>query len=201
MNRRDCFASFSTAVLCLHPVFQPTNANANANASGTVSAAQLLAQGGCAVLLRHTQTDPGIGDPAGFKLDVCSSQRNLNALGRQQAVQIGRWFASGQLLPRAVRTSAWCRCQDTARLAFGESVAVWPALNSFFSEADSPKQAAQTAALQAALAQIPPGVFEVWVTHQVNITALTGDVPRMGEARVVQPQVQGKMRVLPLSFF
>ena len=66
---------------------------------------------------------------------------------------------------------------------------VWPALNSTFGNRDA--QAGQTAQLRAALARIPPGQFEVWVTHQVNMTALTGEGMVMGEGLAVN--AQGKM--------
>lgn len=147
-----------------------------------------LRAGGCAVLLRHAQTDPGVGDPPGFRLDQCSSQRNLSAEGRAQAARIGQWFKTRDLQPRAVQSSAWCRCVDSAELAFGRHV-LWPALNSFFAASDT--REAQTAQLRAALAIIPVGQFEVWVTHQVNITALTGEGTSMGEALVVDKR--GKM--------
>jgi phosphohistidine phosphatase SixA len=147
-----------------------------------------LRAGGCAVLLRHAQTDPGVGDPPGFRLNQCSSQRNLSDEGRAQSARIGQWFMTRGLQPRAVKSSAWCRCQDTADLAFGRH-AVWPALNSFFGEADS--RGVQTAALRTELARIAAGQFEVWVTHQVNITALTGEGMAMGEALIVD--TRGKM--------
>jgi len=60
----------------------------------------------CALLLRHAQTVPGIGDPPGFRLDACSSQRNLSDEGRAQARRIGQWFKARNLQPRAVRSSA-----------------------------------------------------------------------------------------------
>jgi hypothetical protein len=147
-----------------------------------------LRAGGCAVLLRHAQTDPGVGDPPGFRLNQCSSQRNLSDEGRAQSARIGQWFMTRGLQPGAIRSSAWCRCQDTADLAFGRH-AVWPALNSFFGVADS--RGAQTAALRAELTRIAAGQFEVWVTHQVNITALTGEGMAMGEALIVD--TRGKM--------
>ncbi len=147
-----------------------------------------LRAGGCAVLLRHAQTDPGVGDPPGFRVDQCSSQRNLSDEGRAQSARIGQWFQSRGLQPRAVRSSAWCRCMDTARLAFGRSVA-WPALNSFFGGPE--RRDTQTAQLRAALAAIPAGQFEVWVTHQVNISALSGEGTSMGEALVLD--ARGKM--------
>ncbi|MDP1742241.1 histidine phosphatase family protein [Polaromonas sp.] len=147
-----------------------------------------LRAGGCAVLLRHAQTDPGIGDPPGFRLDQCSSQRNLSEEGRAQSVRIGQWFKSRGLQSRTVQSSAWCRCVDTANLAFGRHT-VWPSLNSFFGGVDS--RGPQTAALRAALARIPAGQFEVWVTHQVNISALSGEGTSMGEGLVLD--ARGKM--------
>lgn len=146
-----------------------------------------LRAGACVVLLRHAQTVPGIGDPPGFRLDQCSTQRNLSEAGRLQAGRIGQWFTARGLQPRAIRSSAWCRCRDTAELAFGKHQ-VWPALNSFFG-ADGGQS--QTAQLRAALGRIPAGQFEVWVTHQVNMTALTGEGMTMGEGLVVD--AEGKM--------
>lgn len=146
------------------------------------SFAASLRAGGCALLLRHAQTTLGSGDPPGFRLDRCSSQRNLSEQGRQQARDIGQWFRARGLQPRAVRCSAWCRCIDTAELAFGQHQ-VWIALNSLFGAADSQTlQTEQTARLRAALGGMPAGRFEVWVTHQLNITALTGESLAMGEA-------------------
>lgn len=141
-----------------------------------------LAAGACVVVLRHAQTEPGIGDPPGFRLDRCSTQRNLSAEGRAQAERIGQWFQSRGLAPSAVQSSAWCRCKDTADMAFGRHK-VWPALNSFFGEYRT--RDAQTAQLRAALKTMPAGNFEVWVTHQVNMTALTGEGMVMGEALVL----------------
>ena len=152
-----------------------------AQAQTDALAARLVA-GACVVMLRHAQTDPGIGDPPGFRLDRCSTQRNLSAEGRARAERIGQWFKSRGLEPSAVQSSAWCRCKDTADLAFGRHK-VWPALNSFFDEYRT--RDAQTAQLRAALGGMPSGKFEVWVTHQVNITALTGEGMAMGEALVL----------------
>jgi phosphohistidine phosphatase SixA len=159
---------------------------AQAQAGDAVAGA--IRAGGCAVLIRHAQTVAGVGDPPGFRVDMCSTQRNLSEDGRAQARRIGQWFQAQGLKPRAVQSSAWCRCKDTADLAFGRHI-VWQALNSFFDSHDS--QAAQTAQLRAALARIPAGQFEVWVTHQVNMTALTGEGMVMGEGLVVN--AQGKM--------
>lgn len=145
---------------------------------------QAVRAGGCAVLIRHALTESGIGDPPGFSLAVCSSQRQLSAVGREQARSIGRWFGQQGLRPERVFSSLWCRCKDTADLAFGAHQA-WPALNSTFGQASL--QPAQTRQVRERLASMQPGRFEVWVTHQVNMTDLTSAYPAMGEAFVVWP--------------
>lgn len=154
--------------------------------------ADRLRQGACVVLLRHGRTTPGVGDPPEFRLGACSTQRNLSDAGRAASQQLGAWFTTAGLTPRAVRSSAWCRCRDTAELAFGAHT-VWAPLNSTFQGASAEASAA-TRALRTALAAIPAGAFEVWVTHQVNITALTGEVPSMGEGLIVDAggQVRGR---------
>jgi hypothetical protein len=154
-----------------------------AGAPGDESAfLQAVRAGRCAVLIRHAWTEPGIGDPPGFSLAVCSSQRQLSESGRQQARTIGRWFDQHGLRPERVHSSAWCRCKDSADLAFG-SHQIWPALNSTFGH--SSKQPAQTQQVRERLALLRPGRFEVWLTHQVNMTDLTGAYPAMGEGFVV----------------
>ena len=142
----------------------------------------LLRQGGCALLIRHAQTEPGTGDPPGFRLGECNSQRLLSLAGREQARLMGQWFQKRRLVPAEVLSSQWCRCRDTAELAFGRA-REWPALNSTFGDASL--QPAQTQALRERLQTIAARQFEVWVTHQVNMTHLTDEYPAMGEAFVV----------------
>jgi phosphohistidine phosphatase SixA len=158
--------------------------------------AERLREGRCAVLLRHGQTTAGIGDPPGFKLGQCSTQRNLSDEGKAASRRLGAWFKQRGLVPQAVRSSAWCRCKDTADLAFGQHV-VWEPLSSTFNDDWRASSAADgTAALRTALAAIPAGRFEVWVTHQVNITALTGEFVQMGEGLVIDAAgaMQGRSR-------
>lgn len=164
-------------VLCLPALLAATGARAEA------VLIEALRGGRAALLLRHARTEPGVGDPPGYRLGDCASQRQLSADGRQQAQRIGEWFAARDLRPAQVRSSAWCRCLDTATLAFGRAEA-WPALNSFFD--DRRTEAAQSEAMRRALAKIPAGRFEAWVTHQVNISAFAGEGPAMGEAIVVR---------------
>ena len=161
----------------------PALAPLNCLAQGLTDVATLLREGSCVLMLRHAQTEAGIGDPPGFQLAQCSTQRNLSDEGRAQSIRIRQWFATRKLAASSVQSSAWCRCKDTATLAFG-AYELLPALNSTFDSRGS--QAAQTRALQERLKIVRKGQFEVWVTHQVNISAMTGEGPAMGEAFVVR---------------
>lgn len=162
------------------------------NSTAADDPAALLRRGGCVLLIRHAQTEPGTGDPPGFKLTVCSTQRNLSAAGRQSAVRMGQWFKDRRLQPQAVLSSAWCRCIDTANLAFGKSE-LWAPLNSVFG--DRLPLPDQTAALRQALAQLPAGQFQVWVSHQTNVTALVGQFMAMGEGVVLDRDAKVLARI------
>ena len=169
VSRRELLALLATSALPL-------------GASAADDPAALLRQGACVLLMRHAQTEPGIGDPPGFKLGVCSTQRNLSVAGKKSALHMGEWFKSRGLQPQAVLTSAWCRCVDTANLAFGKSQ-LWAPLNSVFG--DRLPLPDQTEALRQALKQLPTGQFQVWVSHQVNVTALVGQFLAMGEGVIL----------------
>lgn len=147
-----------------------------------------LREGGVVLALRHALA-PGTFDPPGFALGQCSTQRNLSDEGRAQARRIGAWFAQVGLVPQRVRTSQWCRCQETARLAFG-TAEDWPMLNSLARE--GPAEAARDAALREALAAVPRGAFEVWVTHQFNIRALSGESTGSGDGVVLRGRRPGE---------
>ena len=161
--------------------------------AATPALAALLRAGDCALVMRHAQTTPGVGDPPNFKLDQCSTQRNLSDEGRAQSVRIGQWFKANNLQPRSVQTSPWCRCKETAELAFGKYTELSALASTFDNNRAS--QDTQTKVLRARLDFIPAGQFEVWVTHQVNISALTGESTSMGEALIVnsKARVIGRM--------
>ena len=145
---------------------------------------QQLSQGGYVVLMRHSLA-PGVGDPSDFDINDCSTQRNLSQRGRDQSTQLGEQFAERNVPVTEALSSAWCRCQETAKLAFGE-YQVWDALNSFFRDRSTEPQ--QTEAVKARLQQIPAdGGNLVLVTHQVNITAATDYFPNSGEMLVIKP--------------
>lgn len=157
-----------------------------AGAEAAVASPQLweALRGGAAVaLVRHAEA-PGIGDPPGFRLDDCATQRNLSPAGRAQAARLGETFRRQGIASAEIRSSAWCRSRDTAAgLALGPVQEAAP-LNSFFG--NSAATAERTAALRQLIAGLPAGKPAVLVTHQVNITALTGIFPSSGEVIVVQ---------------
>lgn len=148
--------------------------------------AALLRAGGAVIAFRHALA-PGTFDPPEFRLGDCATQRNLDAVGRDQARRIGQWFTARALVPRQVLTSPWCRCIDTAQLAFGAG-RVEQALGSPHGAAADARAAAQRrlrSALATAVAR--PGGFEVWVTHMFVLADLTGEGSSPGEGLVLAP--------------
>lgn len=183
MNRRRFTFAAGAALLA------PGRAHPDALAPALLA----LQTGGCALLMRHAATEPGIGDPPGNRLDACSSQRNLSPAGREQARRAGVWLAQRGVAFDSVFSSRWCRCVDTASLMFpGQPVEVLEALNSFFDDG-SPRER-QTAALRSWLGTLEGSRRVALVTHQVNVLALTGDNLAMGGAVVVQPDRRGGVR-------
>jgi phosphohistidine phosphatase SixA len=161
---------------------------AAARAPMTAELLEALRAGGCVVLMRHAATVPGTGDPPGFRLGDCSTQRNLSDAGREQARRIGRLFRDARVPVGPVRSSRWCRCLDTARLAFGHADH-WPALDSFFADAgEGPARTATVRTWALAFTGLDNAVL---VTHQVNVTALTGEWVAQGEALVLAPRGGG----------
>lgn len=150
---------------------------------------------GYVVMLRHALA-PGTGDPAGFRLGDCSTQRNLSAEGRRQAVAIGAQWRRERMPIDRVLTSRWCRARDTARLLAIGAVTAYPALDSSFtvSDATAARRAAEVRAL-IARHRGERGVL-VLVGHQVNITDVTGVVPASGQAVVVKARADGTVRLI-----
>jgi len=152
-----------------------------------------LQSGGHVLLVRHAATAPGIGDPPGFVLAQCATQRNLSADGRRDAQALGAAIRAHGVPVGRVWSSRWCRCLDTARLAFGQ-VAPSPLLDSLFQQ-DAAETQARTAALRTRLAALDPGANTVLVTHDVNIRALAGVSVAPGEAVAIRAAA-GRLDVL-----
>ena len=158
-----------------------------------------LRQGGNVLLMRHAQTESGIGDPPNFRIGDCSTQRNLNDVGREQSRRVAAAFQREKIVLDEVRSSAWCRCVDTAELAFGRHT-VWSPINSFFQQDG---RETQTRAVLQALQDVKAPRNLVLVTHQVNISALTGSFVSMGEMLLTRPgqMSEGRLRVLARQSF
>lgn len=154
---------------------------------------ELLKKPDHVLLMRHAVA-PGIGDPAGYKLQDCKSQRNLDATGRAQAQKTGQWLKAQGVGNALVFSSAWCRCKETAEnLAFG-TPALEASLNSFF---DDMRQGPQSNLnLQKFIANQLKAKGDkalVLVTHQVNMTEFTGAAVGSGDMVLVKVNPAGKM--------
>ena len=121
---------------------------------------------GAAVLMRHTQTTPGAGDPPGWQLGQCQSQRNLAPSGIEHAKRIGGWFVANDLRVSRVRNSPWCRTRDTAMLAFDRHED-WAALSNIFEDRSAAD--AQAAQVNAYVKSLQPGELVVLVSHGTTI--------------------------------
>ena len=146
-----------------------------------------------ALLMRHALA-PGIGDPAGYSLVDCSTQRNLDAQGRQQAMRTGQWLKRQGIQTAMVLTSPWCRCKDTANLLGYGQPEVEPAIGSFFEA--SQEAADYTQRLQKRLAQLGPTKGDkalILVTHHVNILDYMGSHVGSGDMVLVQFDAHGKL--------
>lgn len=165
-------------------------------ASGASSSAVVAAlrQGGVVVAFRHADA-PGTFDPPGMRLDDCRTQRSLGDAGRAQAQRLGRWFAEQGLQPGRVLSSPWCRCRDTATLAFGRGE-VWAPLGSPHGS-DPAARAGQLAALRAELAaRRGRSGFDVWVTHMFVLADLTGENSDAAQGLVLRSGSDGRVEVL-----
>lgn len=146
------------------------------------------------LLMRHTLA-PGVGDPAGYTLQDCKTQRNLSVEGRQQADVVGRWLRKQGVTGAEVHSSTWCRCKDTAELLNFGGFKVAPPLASFFDEMHQAK--ARTQALEQFIAErvkTKGNKALILVTHHVNIHAFMGENIASGDMVLAQVDAQGKMR-------
>jgi broad specificity phosphatase PhoE len=147
----------------------------------------LLRKGGHVILMRHASTEPGLGDPQGYRLDDCATQRNLSEAGRAEARRVGERLRAERVPIARAYTSPWCRCRETARLAFG-AAEDWEPLSSFFDMPHRESELTETVKKRILGYSIrkPDGNVAL-VTHNVNIAALTRLSVAPGEMVVVRP--------------
>ena len=149
---------------------------------------------GYVLLMRHSYA-PGVGDPDNFKLNDCSTQRNLSDVGRQDAKDVGEWLQRREIKIFRVETSRWCRAKETAQLLGLGKVRLNKNLDSLFEEADALNHP-QTAAVRKQIQnhRNRTGLL-VLVGHYVNIAVLTGVGVASGEGILVKASAQGEFKV------
>ena len=148
---------------------------------------QALRKGGYVLLIRHADA-PGTFDPPGFQLGVCSTQRNLSEEGRAQSKRLGELFRDKKVAIAQVFSSEWCRCIDTATLAFGaDKVQTWPAISSPRG-GDEKQRQANLAAVRQRIGSASLKTNMALVTHMFNIQDITGEGATQGEIVVLRAQ-------------
>ncbi len=153
---------------------------------------------GYVLLLRHTLA-PGVGDPENFKLNDCSTQRNLSQVGREDAKSVGDWLKRRAIKIARVESSRWCRAKETAQLLDIGRVRSNPNLDSLFDSQD-PAKAIQTVRVKKQIVdwRNKSGLL-VLVGHFINIGAVTGVGVGSGEGVLVKADSKGKITVVGLT--
>ena len=140
----------------------------------------ILKEGGKLIFIRHAYA-PGGGDPEGFELTICESQRNLNIQGIEQSKRIGQFFKKKNIVVDEVLSSEWCRCKQTADLAFN-SYKTKSFLNSFFSKEFSHNKENQIKELKEYIKNWKGKNNLLFVTHYVvileilNLSVSSGEI-------------------------
>tara|TARA_B100000902_G_C27280777_1_gene901640 strand:- start:1303 stop:1860 length:558 start_codon:yes stop_codon:yes gene_type:complete len=138
-----------------------------------------LEDGGKLIFIRHAYA-PGNGDPVNFNLNDCSTQRNLNEKGKIQAKEIGRFFKKNEILVDRVLSSSWCRCIETANLAFNDFIKK-DFLNSFYSSKFEKNKNIQMKNLREYVKNWDNKKNLVLITHYVVILEALNYTPSSGE--------------------
>jgi phosphohistidine phosphatase SixA len=153
-----------------------------------------MRDGGTVLMIRHALA-PGIGDPEDFQLDDCSTQRNLDDEGRDQARDIGKWLHTNKITNVKIYSSQWCRCLETAELMNIGKVTPLPALNSFF-ESPADREPNLAAVRKFIKENSKPGELMIMVTHQVTIAGITDKWTDSGEGKLVRANPNGAIELL-----
>lgn len=184
---------FAPSRLCVQLLVFAFVATAHAAQANDAALWDKLKQGGYVILMRHARTVPGTLDPSGFTLENCASQRNLSAEGRAQAKRLGEAFHNHAVPIGRVLSSRFCRCIDSAALAFG-SVELWEMLDNTGYDGQALRET-KRAAVREAASRWRSEKNLLLVTHGFNIDAATGIMPAQGEMVIVQPLGDAGLRV------
>ena len=153
---------------------------------------------GYVLLMRHALA-PGVGDPENFRVGDCSTQRNLNDEGRQDAREIGQWLKRREVRIFRVESSRWCRAKETAELLGVGRVRLNKNLDSLFEDEDALNDP-QTANIRKRIVshRNTSGLL-VFVGHFVNFSAAVGVGLESGEGVLVRANAQGQIKVMGYS--
>jgi len=152
--------------------------------AGEAEAWAALRAGRHVALMRHADAPGGVGDPAGFRIDDCATQRNLSARGREDAATIGKRLKSEGIALERIISSPWCRCMETATLLQLGPVAAEATFGNVVVLSD--QRQSLTAGARAVIDRWTGSGILLVVTHGANIAALTGISPASGEIVVVR---------------
>ena len=155
-----------------------------ASADEAETAWTALRAGRHVALMRHTDAPGGVGDPPGFRLDDCATQRNLSAKGRADAARIGARLRSERIAVERIVSSPWCRCMDTATLLELGPVEAEPTFGNVVVLRE--QATSLIAGARAVIDKWAESGILLVVTHGANIRALTGIAPASGEIVVVR---------------
>ena len=145
-----------------------------------------LVQGGGQVLfIRHATTTPGVGDPPGFRLEDCGTQRNLSDEGRAEAKRLGEALRARKAPIGEILSSPWCRCHETARFAFGREATTWTALSNLFGRHEAAE--AQVREMRSRIGSYRGKGNLVLISHGSTALPLTGVSPQQAEIIVLTP--------------
>jgi phosphohistidine phosphatase SixA len=176
-------------------IFALTTQISSANELAIWDKLQGTAPKGYVLLLRHSLA-PGVGDPANFTLSDCSTQRNLSAVGRQDARDVGQWLQRREIKIARVESSRWCRAKETASLLNLGKVRLNKSLDSLFQENDAFNHPQTIKVRKQIIAHRSKTGLLVLVGHFVNIGALTNVGVDSGEGVLVRADSKGKIEVV-----
>ena len=184
---------FNSLVFSL--IFALTTQTSFANELAIWDKLQGTAPKGYVLLLRHSLA-PGVGDPANFTLNDCSTQRNLSQDGRDDARDVGQWLQRREIKIARVESSRWCRAKETASLLNLGKVRLNKNLDSLFQETDALNHPQTIKVRKQIIAHRSKTGLLVLVGHFVNIGALTNVGVDSGEGVLVRADSKGKIKVV-----
>jgi phosphohistidine phosphatase SixA len=154
---------------------------------------KLVHGGGQVLFIRHATTTPGVGDPPGFRLEDCATQRNLSDEGRAEAKRLGEALRARQAPIGEILSSPWCRCHETARLAFAREATTWTALSNLFGRREAADT--QVREMRSRIGSYRGKGNLVLISHGSTALPLTGVSPQQAEIIVLTPLGGEKFRV------